>query len=387
MRQGWLGLMLGAVLATAAPAQTLDVNDRTFLVSAVAVMGYDMFAARCTAQNAFTPAEQEKVSTWQRVNEVALVRARVAELERDEALHARFEQLRAGFEKQFASYEDRAACAAAVSLVGERQAQFAANSPEMLRALRARSGATVAAGGRNAGAGTESPRSTPSSSPPAAPPRPADPAARAATSALVQRIESFGFDTRPEMGMGGWIGIKVYPVVLFRDGTALTDVAGLGFPGGIDAHRRADAGDWTRWRRAGGEVQLLKDGKWDKLEFQRTYGTLPRDFRLNGRFRRSAGTGNIAIGGTASVTVVSQYLFAPDGRVVRDGSTGSTASAGDISVATSGASPAQRGRYTIDGITLNIRYDDGSEERRILVTDPTDPKSVIWLDGDSYVRR
>ena len=385
MQQGWIRVPM-AVGALALPftlhAQSLDASDRPFLVAATAVLGYDLFASRCATGSAFTPAELGTVTTWQRVNEATLVRARIAELEQNRDLRARFDKLRSGLASQFAQYQGRAACAAAVAMVGEQQAQLTVTSPDMLRALRTRMGATVVAEGARNGSGA------PVAAPPlTAPPRAPDPAARGATAALTSRIESFGFDTRPEMGMGGWIGIKVYPVVLFRDGTALTEVEGLGFAGGLEAHRRAHADDWTRWRRAGSEIQLLKDGKWDKLEFQRTYSTLPRDFRLNGRFRRSGGTGNVAVGGTSSVTVVSQYLFSPDGRVLRDGSAASTATAGDFTATASSAAPSQRGHYTIDGITLVIRYDDGKEERRILVTDPTDPKSVIWLDGDSYVRR
>lgn len=395
MRRWTVMLAMQAGAAAALGAQSLDANDRPFLVAVTAVLGYDLFAGRCTSGNAFTPAEQNTVSTWQRVNEAALLRARVAELERDRDLHARFDKLRTALARQFSGYQGRQACAAATSLVGEPQAQIATTSPDMLAALRARMGATATTGTATATteAGRNGTRTAPqagitAAAPVAAPvPSRADPAARAATAALVQRIESFGFDTRPEMGMGGFIGLKVYPVVLFRDGTALTDVAGLGFAGGVDAHRRAHADDWTRWRRANGEIQLLDGGKWDKLAFRNTYSTLPRDFRLNGRFRRAGGTGNIAIGGTSSVTVVSQYLFSSDGRVVRDGSAGATATGGDFTVAVGSADPSRRGRYTIDGITLQIRYDDGTEERFILVTDPADPKSVIWLDGDSYVRR
>jgi hypothetical protein len=36
---------------------------------------------------------------------------------------------------------------------------------------------------------------------------------------------------------------------------------------------------------------------------------------------------------------------------------------------------------------LRITYDDGSVESRILIADPTDPKTAIWLDGVGYVRR
>jgi hypothetical protein len=373
MRVRLCAWMVAALLAIPLGAQVPTMNDRAFAEAAVVVMGYDLFADRCTSGNAFTASESAAVTTWQRDNGADLVRAHITVLERDADTRQKLAQTRTAFAQRFTSVQGRTACQAAMALIAQPDAQLSRKSPELLRALRAQGTAPAVA---VAGA-------APVAGQPPAPRR----AGATVDPALLRSINAFGFDTRAEMGMGGFIGIKVYPVVLFRDGSALTDIAGLAFAGGVDAHRRAHADDWVRWRTQGGEIQLLKDGKWDKLEFQKTYSTLPRDFRLNGRFRRSSGTGNIAVGGTQSVTVVSTYLFSSDGRVVRDVAVGSTASAGDIAVATSQAGPDRRGRYSIDGITLLIRYDDGSEERRLLVTDPADPKSVIWLDGDSYVRR
>jgi hypothetical protein len=209
----------------------------------------------------------------------------------------------------------------------------------------------------------------------------------AADPSLVRRIEAFAFDTRTSIGVGGFVGLDVYPVVLFRDGTALTDVKGLGFEGGLNAHRSANPRRWTRWRREGGKIEVQKTDGWRKLAFQAAYSTLPADFRLNGRFRRLSGGGTVAVGGTASVAVVSDYQFAPDGSVIRNGSVGASSREGGASVVTSTISPDKRGRYRIDGITLHMRFDDGSEERRILVTDPASPKGAIWLDGRGYARR
>ena len=369
-------------------AQTADVTDRAFLEAAVVVMGYDLFAARCNAGAAFTAAESSQIDTWRRENGVDLVRERIRQLETVPDTRQKFEQTRAAFASQFPGVTDRKACAATLSLIAQPDAQLAQKSPALLSMLRAAGGSAPVARGTTP---VTPPQVEPVLRVPAAPtvgaPTVAAPGSGDTGSALARRIESFGFDTRAEMGVGGFIGLAVYPVVLFRDGVALTDVEGLGFPGGVDAHRSANPNKWTRWRKQGAEIQLLKKGEWAKLAFNRTYSTLPADFRLNGRFRRLSGVGNVAIGGTSAVTSVSDYLFAPDGRVVRDGAVGSSSTAGDISVVTSTVAPNRRGRYSIDGITLRIRFDDGTEERRILVTDPADPKSVIWLDGSGYVRR
>ena len=209
---------------------------------------------------------------------------------------------------------------------------------------------------------------------------------RQSSNPIVNRIQSFGFDTKPGIGYGGMVMLRIYPVVLFRDGTALTDVAGLGDPGGLDAFRAAHPDAFTRWRRSGSELQVIKSGEWKRLAFPTTYSTLPADFRLDGSFRALSGVGSLATGGTASVTVVNEYRFTNDGRVLRGGVAGSSAASGDMSVVTRAARPDQRGQYRISGITLQITYDDGSSEQRILVTDPSAP-TTIWLDGIGYSQR
>jgi hypothetical protein len=205
-------------------------------------------------------------------------------------------------------------------------------------------------------------------------------------SALLAGIDSIAFDDRPKMGMGGFIMLDIYPLVLFKSGEALTDVQGLLFPAGTAAHRAAHPDDWTRWRRAAGKIQLLKEQKWEELHYN-TFERLPPDLRLAGLFRQTGGTGNLAVGGNQSVVVVDDYRFGADGSVTRSGAFGSQAAAGDTSVVTSGRKGERRGRYRVDGLTLRIDYEDGGSEQRILIADPKDPTGTIWLDGEPYLQR
>jgi hypothetical protein len=120
-----------------------------------------------------------------------------------------------------------------------------------------------------------------------------------------------------------------------------------------------------------------------KLPFSTTYQSLPNQFRLGGTYRSLSGTGNVAIGGSSSVAAWNTYTFSADGRVVRGGGAG--ASSGDV--VTSSVAPNQRGRYQVEGSILRIRYDDGSVEEWIVIANPKDPKTAIWLDGNNYARR
>lgn len=211
-------------------------------------------------------------------------------------------------------------------------------------------------------------------------------ATAAPASTVVDRIAAFAFDSRPGIGFGGAVTVRVVPLVLFTDGSVLLDIRGLADPAGLEAHRAARPAQWGRWRRNGGVLQVERNGRWARAGFQTTYATLPAGFRLDGEFRALSGVGTIATGGSAAVTAVTEYRFTSDGRVVRGRAVGATGTAGDVGAVTSTVPPTARGRYRIDGIVLHVTWDDGSTESRILVTDPRSPSS-LWLDGVGYARR
>jgi hypothetical protein len=331
------------------------------------VLGFDYFAARCTSTQ--PASDVEAIDRWVEANAVERVRERIAALERDPSEGARVGQLRRAVDANMAKLTGPP-CGLALAVIRTREAQFATAAPAVLAALKRA---------------------------PAAPSSPATPARAAASpaasrtaaprieaSALVAQIDSVGFGSRATMGIGGFMAMAVYPIVLFKNGEALTDIEQLGTMTGLAASQRGDPSDWTRWRRAGSKVELESKGEWKALPFTATYATLPPNFRLDGRFRSLSGSGTVAVGGTTSVAAWSEYRFFSDGTLVRGGGAGGSTEFGDASVVTRSVPPDRRGRYDIDGLILHIAYDDGTEERRILVTDPSDATSPIWLDGVSY---
>ena len=389
MRFGRLTFLSCLGLASPLRSQTLDANDKPFMSAAVMVLADDLLVGRCAEQTTMSADGAAKIATWVRENEIERIRLRSKELEQNPDAKKQFDLVRRVFSLPF-SARGQAACKSAIDATQRADAQFARNSAQMIAALRVRGGAvasdlpvmrdTAASTVRseaasNAATGSPSRASTPPSAVPTVP--------SSVGGNLAARIDRFGFDTRMAMGVGGFLTTNVFPVVLFKDGSALTEIEGLGFPAGLDAHRRVNPGHWTRWRKQGDEWQLESKGKWQKLAFRATYSTLPAGFRLRGYFSRLSGTGNVAVGGAASVAVSREYAFTENGRVVRGSSASASTRQGNASVVTSSIAPNNRGRYIIEGVTLHIRYDDGSEEQRIIVTDPSDP-SVIWLDGESY---
>ena len=345
------------LMLLALPCMAAEPPDAARLQAAVILTTFDQLDGGCAG--AYTPDQRERLQRWQADNDVTAARAQLPALMADAALAARL-QRSARQIVAMARSKGASDCAAAAALVALPDAQF----------------------GRLASAAA-----APSVTPPVTPRIDATPAPGPVPDATLAQIDSFAFDSRPKMGLGGFIALDIYPVVLMKNGDALTDVRGLRFAGGLAAHRAAEPDHWTRWRRAGGKVELLKDGRWEALPFTNTYARLPADLRLAGRFRSTSGVGNVAVGGQQSVTVVDEYRFAADGRVARSGAVGSTAQAGGTSVVTRGGPGERSGRYRVDGLLLRIDYDDGAREQRVLITDPAKPGGVLWLDGDSYVER
>ena len=358
-------LMILSSSPQAVAVQAPDMDDVPFVKMLVVIMMYDYYANKCEQRGGFSIAEAAKIAAWRNNNSVDKIRAHLRDLEQDAIRKKVADKARADiYEKLSASGESP--CQAAIKTVSSQEAQFATTSPNTLEIL----GVTTGVDNRK----TQTAAVVPGLSP-------------KAQNELLSQIDSFGFNTRPKMGIGGFIMLDIYPIVFFRNEDLLNDIEGLNFAGGIAAHRRVKPEEWTRWRRSFGKLEIHGEKGWETLEFQTTYPKLPNDFRLNGLFRSLSGGGTIAVGGNQSIAAWNDYRFSPDGRVVRGGGAGGRSEAGDISVATSSVAPNQRGKYRIDGLTLQIKYDDGSSESRILVTDPKDPKSVIWLDGVSYVRR
>ncbi|RCJ24986.1 hypothetical protein A6S26_17455 [Nostoc sp. ATCC 43529] len=361
-------LVVSLVGVQTAYAQNTDITSKPFMRAALAVMTFDYYATKCKQDGGFSPSQAAKVEAWETANGVAQIRSRLGEFDRYPTQKQQLDQALSVITQQIAAQQPNInACAAAVSMSQIPNAQFAKVSPELITA------------GNN-------PPKTPKKVEQSTSKKPAT-VSSGSNPATVSQIDSFGFDSRMKMGVGGFLILDVFPVVLFRNGDALTNVKGLSFTGGLAAHKQAKPNEWTRWRNQGGKLQLARKDGWKALPFQTTYPKLPDGFKLDGLFYSLSGTGTVAIGGNDSIAAWKEYRFWPDGRVLRGQGAGGRAESGDSSVAVSSATPNQRGRYRVEGLTLNITYDDGSSERRILITDPKDPKSAIWLDGFSYVRR
>ena len=198
---------------------------------------------------------------------------------------------------------------------------------------------------------------------------------------LVDQIDAFGFHLRNDPG-GAMVSVSIYPVLLFSSGDALLDIALLD-PAHVDPSTRRGAA-WTRWRRNDGKLEIEVKDAWEALAFPKTYSALPSDMRLDGRYRHVAGRDTT--GSASSASAGPEYRFFADGRAIVAPGAGASSAAQDAPAASSVA-PEHDGRYRIEGLTLRIVYEDGREERRLLVADPALPHGTIWIDGAAHARR
>lgn len=384
-RRGAAGVVVLALGLPAPVRADTPTPSIEMMKAAAVVLTHDALAADCRERGGPAPEAAAKTAEWEATNRVQRVRVQLAELMSDPTRRA---QLQGASRSVVDAVRSRSIdpCAAAQSLTRTNEAQFGARVPELAGqsvpdALSGPRPADVA----GAPAGGARPRTVPGA---ASAPLTASPAPTAGTArAVLAQVEGFAFDTRGALGYGGLVTIDVHPVVLLRDGRLLTDVTGLAHPAGLDAHRREHPEDWTRWRRAGGELQRQGRDGWQKIAYQKVRSQLPSDLRLNGSYRRLGGSGTLGAGGSDAVAVWSEYAFTPDGRVVRTGGAGARSEAGDVSAVTRSAAPRRAGSYRVDGLQLRIDYDDGTSEAPVLVMDPDDPRSALWLDGVGYSRR
>ncbi|RYZ13806.1 MAG: hypothetical protein EON61_05965 [Alphaproteobacteria bacterium] len=364
------GLMTGLLLAASpASAELPKLSDMQFARMVATVISVDHLKTRCTGSGAQSESAVSQATAWEAKNHAPLIRKAIAKLEEDAKTKRDLAAARNDMVTKFATAKHEP-CTFLIATVTMPDSQFAdTRQMAMLREEFGASSVTALA-------------STASDAP--SPVRSAEQNKRMQD--LASKIEGFGFDYAATMGIGGGMAMRVFPVVLFKDGQALKDIEGLSFAAGMDAHKRANADDWTRWRREGAKLQKQTKKGWENLPFTAMYSKLPDGFKLNGRFQALGGIGNTALGGSDFVAAWSIFDFLPDGRVVKGGGAGGYSAFQQASTAFSGVAPERRGRYRVEGLMLNIAYDNKASEQFLIVSDPKDP-SVIWLDGRSYTSK
>jgi len=368
-RRGIAAGVWALLAGSSGAADKISEADAARVQSGIIIHVFDVLSARCAQDKGFSSAQRTEISTWRSENGVDKLRDHLNGKGLTSDLR---EQIKAAGSSVIDQTAAKAPpCDAAVALTRMAPAKFGGKLPLLM------AGATdLAAATKPSGA----PLEVTLPAPRAASTTPAASAAKYAGD-----IEGFAFDSCTRIGYGGMVMFTPCPVVLFKNGEALTDVEGLSEPKGLAAHRAASPKKWTQWRRAGGKVELVKKDGWKAITYTALYSTLPKGFTLEGRYQSMSGSGNTALGGGDAAMAWSDYRFSRDGRVQRGGGAGSSSTGSGVDVTTSSRAQGRSGRYRVEGLVLVIDFDDGSSERRIIVADPKDEgRGTMWLDGTAY---
>ena len=369
MRTYRLAALVAAACGLAGPAfgQALSLQDRGFAEAVGYMLLVDHLRARCDAAD--RPPLSDQLRAWDTANRTPALRRATATARQDPQGEANYRQLEDALTKTLAPL-DAQACVALQSWLNSPKASLATTQPQVLAAL--------------AGPARAAPAPAPTARAAQASARPANATTPAASAGA---LHGYGLIQTYGMGYGGMITVKFQPAVLFQNGEILTDLDGLADPAG---DRRANPAHWSRWRQTGGVYEYAtQSGKWNKVLNNQVWRSAPVT-SLSGRFTHTGGGGNLAVGGTDAVFTQRSFDFLPGGRVARDAlaSASSSVEGGGSKTSTTTASRSgQRvGRYTVQGLTLQIAFDDGSRESHTFMTYPRDP-GIIWIDGAAYTRK
>lgn len=250
--------------------------------------------------------------------------------------------------------------------------------------------------------------------------RPAAPKAEAAPARGLAPGEIHGllYHAYGATGVGGY-EFREETFLLLKDGTYYRGKTAA--PDRLDAavSRRQEPQLWGRWRQAAGGFEILpQDAQGQpKGDWRKQPGRLVDRWRagqtLDATYTSKAFNGAPGLGGVYSST---SYRFTPDGRFerigYRQGGSGSMAAATGFSASASGYSDGRgsqrsagggnaavfagsrsqsadgashRGAYRLDGLTLELRYDDGRVER-VLCAPWSDDLKSIYMFGRTFSR-
>lgn len=234
-----------------------------------------------------------------------------------------------------------------------------------------------------------------------------------------QAVEGILFDASMEPDGNGGYRPRDRIMLLLKDGSVHTSPEIPPEDFALAASRELEPQHWGEWRRAAGgyEVRHRNDLGQLESEWTRVDGRLAKPWgtqqRIAGSFIKAAFYGSAALGGTYSKSTV---VFGTDGtyeglQFTQSGSGSMAALNGFSSSATTVASGEgtstsvgggtenvtvvnrsqrddgadRRGGYTLNGYTLEVRYDSGRMAR--VISFPTDDKvSGVWVDGTVFIR-
>jgi hypothetical protein len=187
-----------------------------------------------------------------------------------------------------------------------------------------------------------------------------------------------------EYGLGGAIYPVYNPYILFKDGTIYDE------PNTLDlaASKRNDPKKWGVWRMESGLLKITWDAKpaknkyseWKKDSYKNA-SPAKKGETISGSFKTMSGGGNTALGGDVMIVVSNTITFNDQGQF-----TLAKVSGGSTSTVTSYYKGKDAGTYTLDGYTIELKFNSGKTGRKFFYFYP-DNRKYFGIGSSVYVPR
>lgn len=176
--------------------------------------------------------------------------------------------------------------------------------------------------------------------------------------------------------------------LLLNDGTAYLNLRWTPHDLDVKASRAGEPKQWTRWRKQGGEYQILSSGKWVKLKGLAT-APFSKNQRLTGGYSYKSYY-QVGWFDNASVSYSeSNYYFAQNGTFDRGGLSRTTGGTDMGGIKTSGVAQSNNagssGTYSAEGYTLQFKYGNGVVSRAYGFFWSGNTKKLV-INGTTYSR-
>jgi hypothetical protein len=178
------------------------------------------------------------------------------------------------------------------------------------------------------------------------------------------------------------LGVEIYyrPYLLFKDGTIYQNLDVNPDKLNIEQSKKDEPKNWGTWKKQGEDIVVQWPDETDTWEKDTWYTTLAatKGEQISGTYRSLSGISNIQLGGSSTVIATATLSFSGN-KFTYETFGGST----DSQTVAYG-SKNKAGTYTLNGNTIELRFNDGSVEKKFFYFYPGEGAKTVFGVGSNY---
>ncbi|MFL5745413.1 MAG: hypothetical protein ACJ751_12155 [Niastella sp.] len=217
----------------------------------------------------------------------------------------------------------------------------------------------------------------------------ADNTSRSVRGLKATEIKGIVLNLEYSYGVGGAVTSEYTPYLLLNDGSLYNNPVVSPYEFDIALSKQRDPKRWGTWRISGSTIVVTWPGRnkterWEKNWFWARPAA--GNEKIEGAFSSMAGAGNSTMGGNVVTVSSKDILFNNVGRFALTGVAVGT-NYTDYSIPASAYSKKdEAGAYTLNGYSIELRFNNGSTMRRAFYFYPKD-KAHLGIGNHAYVQK